>query len=190
MVDHDSFRHALRLFAELLEYPTSALLERAREAEALVSESNPQAAGHLRLFRQSVEGMSLNQLEETYTNTFDLQAVCHPYAGYHLFGESYKRGAFLAKLNEEYRARGYTVEKELPDHLPVILHFLATVREPDVSRVLLRDCLVPALTKMAAAFPDTGNPYGNLLHAVLMTLRAEVDETSPVAWQARKRSVQ
>jgi nitrate reductase delta subunit len=101
-----------------------------------------------------------------------MQAVCYPYVGYHLFGESYKRGAFLARLNEGYRAHGFSAKKEQPDHVPVILRFLALGEKGDFSEALLREGLIPALDKMADTFGDNGgNPYGEVIRALLLLLQ-------------------
>jgi nitrate reductase molybdenum cofactor assembly chaperone len=121
----DSTSHLYRLFADLLGYPTPALAGQAQEAAAGAGVA--QATALLHGFYSFVEQASPARLEELYTGTFDLQAVCYPYVGYHLFGDSYKRGMFMAQLNAGYLERGFSAGKELPDHVAVILRFLASV---------------------------------------------------------------
>ncbi|MBW4493834.1 MAG: molecular chaperone TorD family protein [Oscillatoria princeps RMCB-10] len=106
--------------------------------------------------------------------------MCFPYPGYHLFGESYKRGEFLAKLKQKYRARGFTEESsELADHLTVLLRFIASLPPEDIlAQELVEDCLVPALHKMNEGFKE-GNPYAQVLEALLGVLE-EMAQTSPV----------
>lgn len=93
-----------------------------------------------------------------------------PYVGFHLFGEGYKRRVFLARLNGLYSSRGFSAGRELPDHVAVVLRFLAAAEGDEETRVLREDGLVPALTKMIGAFGDSGNPYGDVLRALRFVL--------------------
>ncbi len=147
-----------RLFADLLEYPTAVNL--AEKAGACADLLAPATAALLNEFRAFVEQSPPERLEELYTNTFDLQVVCYPYVGYHLFGESYKRGAFLARLNEGYCAHGFSAGKELPDHLGVILRFLARGDSGEFGQTLLDEGLIPALNEMVGTFGDTSTEPG------------------------------
>ena len=161
-----------RPFAGLLEYPTAALGVQAHECRDLLSDSGSPASAALERFCGWVEKAPPAQWEEVYTRTFDLQAVCSPYVGYQLFGDSYKRGHFMARLNQGYRERGFSAGSELPDHVAVILRFLDLGAEDEFSQVLLREGLVPALGKMAQAFGDpSDNPYREVIGALLLALQ-------------------
>ena len=142
-----------RLFADLLEYPGSVNL--AEKAKACADLLDPGTAALLNEFRAFVEQSPPERLEELYTNTFDLQVVCYPYVGYHLFGESYKRGAFLARLNEGYQEHGFSSGNELPDHLGVVLRFLAQGEGGEFAQTLLDEGLIPAVNAMVGTFKDT-----------------------------------
>ena len=121
-----------------------------------------------------LDQLSLEQMRELYTITFDMQPVCYPYVGYHLFGESYKRGAFMAQLNEAYHTRDYSAGQELPDHLSVILRFIgldAENRRGDFCQALINSGVNPALEKMLKVFnAETENPYFGLLSALQLFL--------------------
>jgi len=167
---HDTSSHLYCLFAELLGYPSPALAQQAQEATA--GAGTAQTAALLHEFHTFVEQASPARLEELYTGTFDLQAVCHPYVGYQLFGDSYKRGMFMAQLNGGYRERGFSAGNELPDHVAVILRFLASAPDDAFSQALLHEGLIPALEAMARAFDDhSDNPYAGVLRALLLVLR-------------------
>ncbi len=171
MPQNQATRRLYRLFADILEYPTPDLRERAHECAAQLLPVNSEAAGHVEAFAAWVEETPPGRLEEIYTGTFDLQVVCYPYVGYHLFGESYKRGAFLAKLNEEYRSCGFSAEGELPDHLAVILRFLAMLQNEDLERDLIAECVVPALNRMQQAFEGKTDPYGEVIRALSLVFQ-------------------
>lgn len=159
----------LGLFADMLEYPRPGLAEIVRECEALVSPGNPEAATLLGGFRALVEEISPGRLEEIYTGTFDLDATCYPYVGYHLFGESYKRSVFLLELRERYRAQGFDVENELPDHLAVLLRFLAINDDVTLTGEIVHEALLPTLERMTgkarSAGYDEEKPLGSQDHS-------------------------
>jgi nitrate reductase molybdenum cofactor assembly chaperone NarJ/NarW len=170
----DSISILYGLFADLLDYPTLPTSLKAGHCHARLQQSQPDAAPLLENFYRSMEQQSLGQMQELYTTTFDMQPVCYPYVGYQLFGESYKRGAFMAQLNEAYHSCGYSAGQELPDHLAVILRFLgleAARRQSDFCQTLLLEGLMPALEKMLQVFgPQSENPYFQLLSALHLFL--------------------
>jgi nitrate reductase molybdenum cofactor assembly chaperone NarJ/NarW len=173
------------LFADLLEYPTPALAGQVKSCIESLVPVHPDAAGKLAEFQLHLQGQSLAQMEELYTSTFDMQPVCYPYVGFQLFGESYKRGAFMAKLVEGYRAGGYAAGKELPDHVAVILRFLAggsQAQEGEFGRTLLVEGLLPGLRKMGAAMEgESLNPYAAVLSALLSVLETMPEREMPHA---------
>ena len=191
-------RQLFLCFAELLDYPQPGLIEAARECEALISLlcSSPvlgegqdeSAAVLLREFRTFVEATPLGRLEEIYSGTFDLDAAYHPYVGYHLFGESYKRSVFLLELKERYRAKGFDVpENELPDHLALLLRFLAITDDVTMAGEIIHEGLLPAMERMMGKAKSAGydevetpepphnrrqyNPYRGILEALELVLQ-------------------
>jgi nitrate reductase molybdenum cofactor assembly chaperone NarJ/NarW len=170
----DSILTLYGLFADLLDYPSLATSLKAGHCYARLQQSQSAAAPLLESFYQAMEQQSLEQIQELYTTTFDMQPVCYPYVGYQLFGESYKRGAFMAQLNEAYHACDYSAGQELPDHLAVILRFLgleSARKQGDFCQVLLMEGLIPALEKMIQAFgQQSENPYSRLLSALHLFL--------------------
>ncbi|HLC30023.1 MAG TPA: nitrate reductase molybdenum cofactor assembly chaperone [Dehalococcoidia bacterium] len=139
----------LRLFADILDYPVEALADRTRECEAALLNRAPEAVSPLGEFRSFVEGALQGRLEEVYTGVFDLNPVCHPYVGYQLFGESYKRSAFLLGLKERYGAQGFQApDSELPDRFSVMLRFLAQSNDEALNQEMIADGLVPALERI------------------------------------------
>jgi nitrate reductase delta subunit len=189
-MNQDSICLLYDLFANLLAYPTPKLLHQAGACAEKLRHICPEATAALEKFSAALADRTLAQNEELYTITFDMQPVCYPYVGYHLFGESYKRGAFMAQLNEAYHAFGYSAGDELPDHVPAILRFLSldatnrhTVpvpfREGEFCQALLAEGLVPAIGKMRQAFgEESQNPYAHLLTALLLFLAQTLDAKS------------
>lgn len=168
---------------DLLDYPGPNLADQVRACICRLAPIDAEATTHLLRFLDYVERTPPGQLEEIYTGTFDINPACYIYAGYILFGESFKRGKFLVQLQEKYRERGFSVENELADHLAVLFRFLA-ILDPDeiLAWELIADCLVPVLQAMLANFqPDDeeSNPYAYVLRAILNVLAPKTLELAP-----------
>ncbi len=156
--------------ARILDYPDKGLAAALKESIAESQLISPQAAKLLGRFSVECERLGLDRLEETYANTFDLQADCSLYAGHHLFGEDWRRSLFLAELKERYQACGFSCGNEVPDHLGALLRFLSVQLDPEEERVLLEDCVLPVASKIAARLDPALNPYRVALDALLLRL--------------------
>lgn len=159
-----------RLFADILDYPLPLLADRVDELLALVAAMDCTAGQLLDRFRKFAAETTTAEMEELYSVTFDLQPLCYPYVGYQMFGEEYRRGMFMARLREHYRSCGFAAGSDLPDHLCIILRFLANREPGEVERELVSECLVPAIGKMVTGFTDATNPYRGALQALLLRL--------------------
>jgi nitrate reductase molybdenum cofactor assembly chaperone NarJ/NarW len=145
----------LGLFADILDYPAPGLAGKAAECAALIGAAQPEAVALLESFRRFAEENSLGKLEEIYSGFFDLNSICHPYVGYQLFGENYKRSAFLLGLKKAYRSEGFEASaSEIPDRLSVVLRFVAHSKGGEEVDELLNRGLLPALARMTTK-PET-----------------------------------
>ncbi len=170
----------LGLFADILEYPQTSIVQQVGECEALVSACNTEAAALLRQFLNFVEETSNGDLQEIYTAIFDLDGDCHPYLGYQLFGESYERSAFLVELKARYRSGGFEApENELPDRLSEVLRFVSVCSDKSANEEILQEGVIPALDKLTT---DVGVIDAELEDAELelKQLRPENDPYRPV----------
>jgi nitrate reductase delta subunit len=144
------------LFADLLEYPSPDLdvARTARECRDLVRDASPEAVVLLDEFISFAERTPRDTIEEIFSATFDLNASCHPYVGYHMFGESYPRSLFMVELKDLYRSYNFSHGLELPDHLGVLLRFLSTCDDAEARDEIARDAILPTLGPMTLA-PET-----------------------------------
>ncbi len=166
-------RELLRLLAGMLEYPGAELASRTRRCQALLAERSPEAAGALAAFAEFVEGESPGRLEEVYTSSFDLNPQCYPYAGYQLFGEDPKRSQLMIGLQQSYCTSGFDTAGELPDHVPLLLKFLAVLDDAETERDLRELVLSPSLAKMAKTLEEKQNPYATAVTAALLVMSYE-----------------
>lgn len=169
----DGERQVYAQIAEILEYPGPDLGARVRRCVDMVAPHDPDAADELREFLAAVEQEPLARWEERYSATFDINPVCSLYVGDQLLGDGTKRAAFMVKVKAKYREDGFALGSELPDHLTVMLRYLASLRDDAAAGLLISECLVPAVDKMRKGFGDSRNPYGRVIKALLGLFRKE-----------------
>ena len=148
-------------FAELLSYPYSPIDGDVRACEELARSESEEAAALLGRFRAFAEATPLGELQEAYTLAFDLDSLseseptCYPYVGHHLFAENHKRSAFILGLLERYRAHGFDGDAgDLPDHLVVLLRFVAMCDDEELVAETVDEALLPALARMRGTIGD------------------------------------
>ncbi len=124
-------------------------------------------------FSKACEAASAGYLEELYTGTFDLQAICSPYIGHHLFGEDRRRGMFMVRLKDYYRSHNHPLNGELPDHISVMLKAAMWGEREEEAGDLKQFCLIPAVKKMTGLLEGKSNPYHDVLAALLITLESD-----------------
>jgi len=148
--------------ADLFEYPGADFGDRAHDACRLLEGRYPAAAAKLQEFSSflppaggALSEQELDELQEIFTRSFDVQSVTTLGVGYVMFGDDYKRGEVLVNLNREHRDAGIECGSELPDHLPNVLRLLARWRDRDLAAEFVQEILYPALKMMIEEF----DPY-------------------------------
>jgi nitrate reductase delta subunit len=139
------------LLAELVKYPEAGYQEHVAECRYALAEALPAVAPLLNDFAWATAPLSVEDLQELFTRTFDLNPVCSLEIGWHLFGENYDRGALLVKMRQELRRYGLVESAELPDHLTHVLSLLGHM-EPERAQEFANTCVLSAVEKMLAAF--------------------------------------
>jgi nitrate reductase delta subunit len=150
------------VLADAFTYPTPGCLALLQNGISALPEGTARA--HYASFVQAAGQLSLGEWEELHTRTLDLNPPVAPYVGYQIWGESYRRGPFLGRMNRALAEAGVDAGGELPDHIAPVLRYLAATAEPLPELV---EVLAPALDRMVAmlrgAEPD--NPYVDLFLA-------------------------
>ena len=119
----------MKVLSALLSYPTADLKEATGEiAEVLRSDGvlSGAIAGALQPLLDDLAKSDVYELQERYVSLFDRSRSLSLNLFEHVHGESRDRGSAMVDLVETYRKAGFEpVSSELPDHLPVLLEFLA-----------------------------------------------------------------
>lgn len=154
--------------AALVDYPVETLEEPlldCLEDPAI----EPGAVADLERFAGAIADLSVSELQEEYAATFDFGQACSLDVGWHLFGDTHERGAFMAALREDLDRVGVVEDAELPDHLTHVLALLA--RDPDGAPALA-ETIAPAVDAIERALVDRASPYAYLVAAIGAELTA------------------
>ncbi len=166
MFDLTTHQGICRQFATLFTYPDERVGEQAAACAAQLRDFNPEAGSALDRFCEFLGASEPARIEEAFTGTFDLQALCHPYVGYQLCGENQQRTFFMLRLRELYRHYGFTPGSDLPDHFSEVLRFVASIDDRECRQEILVDGLLPALEKCTRGMDDDQRPYLELIRAL------------------------
>ena len=163
--------------ANLLRYPNLHAEDEQRMAAdflAAAAQGSLQAAGLA--YSRFVDRVPAADREERFTRVFDINPACSLEIGWHLYGEDYKRGAFLVEMRQMLSAVGIEETSELPDHLIHALRALERLGEPKAQ--LFSTCYIqPALAKMLEGYQDADCPWHALLVGLLDALIARFGPT-------------
>lgn len=172
------------IFADLLEYPGFSqkldapwmkdaamfrlldLPDTAERCALLVSMDFPAWAPDVIAFAETIATLTPEQREELYTQTFDFNPKRALEAGWHLFGENFKRGTFLVKIRETLREHDLDEGEKLPDHLTHLLRLLDRLDQEE-GEAMIAEIILPALRKISESFEGKPNPYGRLIRALV-----------------------
>lgn len=120
----------LKALSLVLSYPTTELQGAMSEIGGVLAADSRLTAAARRALRPLVDALGqsdIYDLEESYVVLFDRSRTLSLNLFEHVHGESRDRGSAMVSLVETYRSGGFEpATSELPDHLPVLLEFLAT----------------------------------------------------------------
>lgn len=152
-----------------LGYPDEELLERMPLIRSALAEFH----GLDDTFDDVLNALTVRPLAEVqaaYVQEFDLSKRHALHLSYWTDGDTRRRGEVLIGFKQVYRDSGMLVNThgELPDYLPMVLEFAATV-----DMAAGRDLLIqyrPSLEMLRLALVDDNLPHAQVLQAICDTL--------------------
>lgn len=178
-------RRVFELLALVFDYPSAALPAAVDCLIEILSEESPQAAAALIAFQGKLQSQGLTILQEWYIRSFDFRADSSLYIGHHLFGETGRRGAFIAELVDRYRQYQLPATEDLPDHISRLLRYLAALEPGEEASELIHACLVPALSRINAVQALAASPYRDVLEVLPRLLQQSetvLNQSGELAW--------
>jgi nitrate reductase molybdenum cofactor assembly chaperone NarJ/NarW len=176
-----SFQDSYLGLARLLCYPEGKdeLLQNRSCVGAHFTESgldSPSAP-----FEALLREATLSDLQEDYVAVFDFSPKGSLYLGHHLYGDNQMKSAFMIGLKQEFGRHDFQpAGNELPDHLAVLLGFLAHLvqrGEEDYRRQFIAEMVLPGLARMGTTATACRPPaWQSLINAAQALCNADSKE--------------
>jgi len=164
----------------ILSYPTTELQTAMPEISAVILSDTRMTTAYrhaLGPLLKTLASADIYDLQETYVALFDRSRTLSLNLFEHVHGESRDRGGAMVSLVETYRDAGFDPDtSELPDHLPVLLEFLA-MRPADEVHEILSDAahILEALSKRLDRRDST---YGAVFAGLLQLAKVTADKAA------------
>ncbi len=160
-----------RSLASLLDYPTNDTASQISLVAGILSREYPEIVSEYTPFAEGYRVLGSWEREEYFVRTFEVESLVSMDLGYLLFGEEYKRGAFLAMMQEEQQKAGNPLGHELADHLPNVLRLLPLMSDHDMAQELCCSLIIPAIGEIMKKMEGSNNLFLSLfrtLHGMMM----------------------
>ena len=168
----------LVVISRLLEYPDAALWQHQGELFDVLSESEklePADAQALGIFLRDLTAQDLLDAQAAYSELFDRGRAPSLRLFAHVHGESRDRGQAMVDLLNQYEQHGLVLDsRELPDHLPLYLEYLAQLPESEAIGGL--QDIAPIMALLCARLQQRESRYAVLFEQLLKLANSAVDE--------------
>lgn len=169
------------LLAGLIELPGEDIKIKAEQcikALADYPQYPPDITEELKKFQKDLENIPLDDIKGVYSYTFELTSDFTLDLGYHVF-DGFRRSNSLAAIKGMYRDKGFPLEEraggELPDHLPVILHFMSFTDDEELLGNFRETFVIKALEKLQKNFErNKKNLYWHVINAIYRIIDKDV----------------
>jgi len=180
----------LVVISRLLEYPDAALWQHQQEVfDALASGENLTKANaqQVGVFLRDLTSQDLLDAQANYSELFDRGRATSLLLFEHVHGESRDRGQAMVDLLAQYERHGLQLDsRELPDHLPLYLEYLAQL--PLAEAIGGLQDIAPILALLKARLAQRESHYATLFDALLSLANTQVDNAQvaeKIAGEAR-----
>ena len=167
----------LVIISRLLEYPDAALWQHQQEfVEALDTAEHLPAAprAQLKAFLDTLLGQDPLDAQASYSELFDRGRATSLLLFEHVHGESRDRGQAMVDLLAQYEQHGLELDsRELPDHLPLYLEYLAQLPVQDAVGGL--QDIAPILALLGARLQQRESGYAVLFDALMALANTVID---------------
>ncbi|HAT2282805.1 TPA: nitrate reductase molybdenum cofactor assembly chaperone [Raoultella ornithinolytica] len=168
----------LVVVSRLLEYPDVDLWQHQNELFDVLATSeklekaDAQALG---VFLRDLTAQDLLDAQAAYSELFDRGRATSLLLFEHVHGESRDRGQAMVDLLNQYEQHGLVLDsRELPDHLPLYLEYLAQLPESEAIGGL--QDIAPILALLCARLQQRESRYAVLFEQLLKLANSALDE--------------
>ena len=165
----------LKIIALLIEYPDETLWENRDEALSLIAQDAPML---LPFASQHLSAPLLDKQAE-WCEVFERGRATSLLLFEHVHAESRDRGQAMVDLMSQYEQHGMQLDsRELPDHLPLYLEYLAQLPKEEALGGL--QDIAPILALLGARLQQRESRYAVLFDLLVKLANASVDSEKVV----------
>ncbi|HAT1612757.1 TPA: nitrate reductase molybdenum cofactor assembly chaperone [Raoultella planticola] len=168
----------LVVVSRLLEYPDADLWQHQNElfdVLAMSEKLEKADAQALGVFLRDLTTQDLLDAQAAYSELFDRGRATSLLLFEHVHGESRDRGQAMVDLLNQYEQHGLVLDsRELPDHLPLYLEYLAQLPENEATGGL--QVIAPILALLCARLQQRESRYAVLFEQLLKLANSALDE--------------
>jgi nitrate reductase delta subunit len=171
----------IKVVSLLMQYPDEAYFRTLPEIKSLVGRMphGPRRAS-IEKFITRLEGEETIHLQEQYTALFDMSPSTTLNVTYHLWGDGEKRARLLTRLQQLYARAGLEKKSlELPDFLPLILEFMASVPNATQSGVIKTS--LKGVETLVERLKPLASHYSGLLEPLMELIMEPTEEQTAVS---------
>lgn len=167
---------------ELLRYPKEDVRPVVDECLNILTKGEypDEVVNELKNFRNDLDRVALDQLQELYSYTFELVSDTTLDMGYYIH-DGFKRSRNLLTVKAMYRDKGFPFEEiamgELPDNLSITLQFIGFLKDEELRKDFTKSFVIQSMEKLNRNFQSKKNAYRHLVNAVYRILDRDVKET-------------
>lgn len=178
------YKLSFGFFAHHLTYPQKLDFHPSMIEESFDPE-HP-AYEHVQRYWEQMHELSLDQIQEMYTEIFDFDKDSTLFMTYFKFEDAKERGQMLAKLKVSYEMFGLEMpDTELSDFLPLICEFLYAAewlgdpRGPQSFQMLIA-VLEDGTYHLLKSLEKKDSPYFHLVKGLRETFKVCIEQEAPV----------
>ena len=168
----------LVVVSRLLEYPDADLWQHQDELFDVLASSEKLEKADARalgVFLRDLTAQDLLDAQAAYSELFDRGRATSLLLFEHVHGESRDRGQAMVDLLNQYEQHGLVLDsRELPDHLPLYLEYLAQLPESEAIGGL--QDIAPILALLCARLQQRESRYAVLFEQLLKLANSALDE--------------
>jgi nitrate reductase delta subunit len=171
----------LKVVSLLMQYPDEAYFRTLPEIKSFVGKMHrgPRRAS-IEKFIAHLERVDAIHAQEQYTALFDMSPSTTLNVTYHLWGDGEKRARLLTRLQQVYAGAGLEKKSlELPDFLPLILEFLASV--PRAKHFGAIKTSLKGIKTLVERLKPIASHYSGLLEPLLEIILGPAEEQAAVS---------
>ncbi|MEE1649784.1 nitrate reductase molybdenum cofactor assembly chaperone [Brachybacterium sp. J144] len=153
----------------LLSYPDQDVRSRFGDLRTLVQDLPDRVREPLELTLRALTVRDAVAVQEQYVDTFDTRRRGCLHLTYFSHGDTRRRGMALLRIKQDFRAVGVEIDdRELPDHLPLVLEFGAGHDAERGAKILRSNR--PGVELLRLHLEDIASPWHGALVALCATL--------------------